>query len=96
MEDLLVGSGIVERDHREIDSLAAGLLDQLERVVNDGEGGEPEEVHLEQAHLFDGAHVVAGDDGLVLGAGDGDELGERAGRDDDSGGVDAGAADEAF
>ena len=41
-------------------------------------------------------HVIGGDDGFVLGAGDGDELGERAGRDDDAGGVHAGAADEAF
>ena len=41
-------------------------------------------------------HVVGGDDGVVLGAGDGDEFGERLGRDDDAGGVDACAADEAF
>ncbi len=47
-------------------------LDELEAVVDDGEGGEAEEVHLEQAHFFDGLHVVAGDDGFVFGAGDGD------------------------
>ena len=48
--------------------LAAGLLDELEAVVDDGEGGEAEEVHLEQAHFFDGLHVVGGDDFVVLGS----------------------------
>ena len=71
-------------------------LDELEAVVDDGERGEAEEVHLQQAHLLDGLHVIAGDDGLVLGARDGDELGERLRRDDDAGGVNAGAAHQAF
>ena len=75
---------------------AGGGLDELEGVVDDGEGRQAEEVHLEQAHLFDGLHVVGGDDVVVLGAGDGDEFGEGLGRDDDAGGVDACSADEAF
>ncbi len=56
----------------EVDGFVAVGLDELEAVVDDGERGEAEEVHLEQAHLFDGLHVVAGDDGFVFGAGDGD------------------------
>src|SRR5579883_69036 len=64
--------------------------------MDDGEGGEPEEIHLEEAHLFDGLHVVGGDDFVILATADGDQIGERARSDDDAGGVDSGAADEAF
>ncbi len=96
VEDLLEGLGVVERDDRHVDCDACGGLDQLQRIVDDGERGQAEEVHLEQAHLFDGLHVVRGDDGVVFGAGDGDEFGERLGRDDDAGGVNACAAHEAF
>ncbi len=96
MEDLLVGLGVVERNLRQVDHFARRLLDELQAVVDDGEGRQAEEVHLEKAHLLDGLHVVGGDDGFVLGAGDGDEFGERLGRDDDAGGVDACSADEAF
>ncbi len=87
---------VVERNHGHVDDFAGRLLDELEAVVDDGEGRQAEEVHLQKAHLFDGLHVVGGDDGFVLGAGDGDEFGERLGRDDDACGVDAGAAYEAF
>ena len=68
----------------------------MKGVVDDCEGSEAEEVHFEQTHLFDGAHVVRRDDGFVFGAGDGDEFSEGAGGDDDAGRVDAGAADETF
>ena len=79
-----------------IDLVAALALDQLQAVVDDGERGQPEEVHLEQAHLLDGLHVIGGDDCVVLGARDGDQFGERLGRDDHAGGVHAGAAHQAF
>ena len=96
VEDLFVGLGVVERDHRHVEVGAGGGFDELQRVVDDGEGRQAEEVHLEQAHLFDGLHVVGGDDVVVLGAGDGDEFGEGLGGDDDAGGVHACSADEAF
>ena len=59
VEDLLEGRAIVERDgvDVELQCLGAGF-DELERVVDDGERRQAEEVHLEQAHLFDGLHVV--------------------------------------
>ncbi len=96
MEDLFVCRYVVERHCRHVEIGAGGALDELERVVDDGEGRQAEEVHLEKAHLFDGLHVVGGDDVVVLGAGDGDEFSERLGCDDDAGGVYACAADEAF
>ena len=46
---------------------AARLLDQLEAIVDDRERGQAQEVHLEQAHLFDRLHVVGGYDFVVLG-----------------------------
>ncbi len=60
VEDLLVGVGVVERDEGHVDGFAGGLLDELEAVVDDGQGRQAEKVHLEQAHLFDGLHVVGG------------------------------------
>ena len=46
---------------------AACLLDQLQRVVDDGQRGQAEEVHLQQADLLDGRHVVLRDDFVVVG-----------------------------
>jgi len=72
------------------------LLDELEGVIENGERGEAEEVHLQQAKLFDGAHVEGGDDFVVLGAVERDEFGEGLGGDDDPGGVYAGIPHQAF
>ena len=78
MEDLLVDLGWSSRSNEaHVQRSRRDSLDELEAVVDDGERGEAEEVHLEQAHLLDGLHVVGGDDGLVFGACDGDELGQR-------------------
>src|ERR1700733_8828256 len=96
MEDLLVSVGVVEGDERHIDTSAGGGLDELERVVDDGERGQAEEVHLEQAHLFDGLHVVSSDYGVVFGAGDWNKFGEGPGGDDDACRANAASADEAF
>ena len=48
----LVGGGIVERQvlGHQLDAVA--LLDHLERVVDEGEGGEAEEIHLEKRELL--------------------------------------------
>src|ERR1700761_3096720 len=96
MKDLFVGLYIVQRHHRHVEVSAGGGLDELECVVDDGERRQAEEVHLKQAHLFDGLHVVGGDDIFVLSAGDRDELGEWLGCDDDTGGVHACSADKAL
>ena len=46
-------------------------------VVNDGQRRQPEEVHLQQAHLFDGLHVIGGHDFVVLGLVQRHQLGQR-------------------
>ncbi len=96
VEDFFVGFEVVKGDGGEIDFGVAVGTDELEAVINDGQGGEAEKVHLEKAHLLDGFHVVAGDDSVVFCAGYGDQLGQWLRCDDDAGGVDPGASDEAF
>ena len=96
VKDLLVGLRIVQRNQRHIEHAATLLLNQLERVVNYGEGGEPEKVHLQQAQFFHRLHVIGSDDFVVLAATDRHQLGERLGRDYDSGGMQTGAAHKAF
>ena len=46
---------------------------------DDGERGEPKEIHLEQAQLLDSLHVIGGDDFVVLCAAERHQLGERTG-----------------
>src|ERR1035437_241718 len=96
MEDLLIRRRVVERDGGEIDLDALRGLDQLERVVDDGEGGQAEEVHLQQAHLLNRLHVIRRDDGLVFGTGDRDQFRERLGRNNDARGMHTCAAHQAF
>ncbi len=57
-----VGRRIVERDGIQIEGRSAAFLDGAQGVVDDGERGETQEIHLEHAHLFQGGHVVLGDD----------------------------------
>jgi hypothetical protein len=63
------------------------LLDQLQRVVDDGERGQAQEVHLEQAELVEAVHVVLGDDFVLVRLVQRDEFLERLRRDDHAGGV---------
>ena len=89
-------SGIFERqvfDHQ-LDTTV--LLDKFERVVNEREGSETEEVHLEKPKLLETIHVVLCDDFLFVGAVKRDQLLQRMWRDDDAGGVHAGIARHAF
>jgi len=53
VEDLPVGLLVVEGNLLERERDPASLLDELESVVKDGERGQAEEVHLEEAKLFD-------------------------------------------
>ncbi len=46
---------------------AGVALDHVERPLDDAQVAQAEEVHLQQAELFDGVHFVLGDDGRVLG-----------------------------
>ncbi len=78
-------------------------LDELERVVDDVEVAQPEEVHLQQTQVLDAVHLVLGDDGRLLdglaGLGlalDRQVLGERILGDHHRGGVDAVLAAQAL
>ena len=87
---------VVERDGVDVEVDAPELLDDPQRVGDDVEVAEPEEVHLEQAEVLDAAHLVLGDDrrglGVLVGAGlalDRQVLGELVAGDHHRGGVDA-------
>ena len=62
----LVGGGIVERDFQRRHFLARGLLDQLQRVLDDGQRFQAEEIHLEQAEFAERLHRVLRDDAVVI------------------------------
>ncbi len=86
----LVGRRVVERQGLEDQLLAAVDLDVLERVVEDGEVAQPEEVHLDQAQGFAGRVVELGDHGAVGGPLEQrDHVGQRLARHDHPGGVHA-------
>ena len=74
----LVGFGIVEREVFEHELDAAVLLDQLERVVDDGERGQAQEVHLEKRELLQPAHVVLGDNFVPVGLVERDQVASAA------------------
>ena len=87
---------VVERHAVDVGPRPGALLDELERDLEDVEVAQAEEVHLEEAEVFDPVHLVLRDDRGVLdvaaGLGlalDRQVLGERLARDDDGGGVDA-------
>ena len=67
MKYLFVGFLILERNAFQGNAFAARLNDQLQRVIENCECGEPKKIHLEQAHFLDGNHVKGGDDFIVLG-----------------------------
>ena len=86
---------IVHRQSVEVEVDAAVGFDVLERVADDREVSQTEEVHLEQADGFTRRVVPPGDDGAVLGAlPDRDCVGERFGRHDDRAGVHTGVTDQ--
>ena len=73
----LVGRRVVERQVFDDELDAAVLLDQLERVVDERERGEAEEVHLEKAELLETVHVVLGDNFVFVGAVERDQFLQR-------------------
>ena len=88
---------VVERQLDRIDFDAAVLLDVLDRLVEDRQVPQAEEVHLQQAGLFDRRAVPLRDDvGLAGDRLQGDVLVERPVGDDDAGRVRPRAAGQAF
>ena len=75
------GVGVVEREFIGIDTLAGGLLDQIDGFGEDGEVAEAEKIHFQQAGALDVFHGPLRDDFVfVLHAAEGDVFGERDGR----------------
>ena len=92
----LEGFGVVEGDGFDVEvGEVAGAADVFLGVGDDGEGFEAEEVHLEEAKVFDGVFGVLGGEVAFL-EGDGDELSDRLVGDEDAAGVFACVADHAF
>ena len=69
-------------------SMPFGPLDLVERVPDQRQRAEPEEVHLQEADALDLLHRPLGDDFVLLALVERDELGQRPRRDHDAGGVD--------
>ena len=74
------GRLVVQRNLAGCRSPAASRRMWRDGLLDHGEVLEPEEVHLEQPDLGDGAHVELGDDLALVAAGQRDVLVERRGR----------------
>src|ERR1051326_2939718 len=82
--------GIVERDGVDVDAVAGLRLGRLDRVVDHGQRAQAEEVHLEEAHLLDHAHVELGHDLVAVRAVERNVVRHRLGGDVDAGAGPAG------
>ena len=94
----LVGLGVVDGDLIDVDLDAAALLDVQQGFLDDREGLEPEEVHLDQPRrLDDRAFVLRHEHTLarsfVLGGAQGDDVTDIHLPDDDTAGMYARTAD---
>ena len=86
----LVGGDVVEGQLLEDDLVAPVGLDVAQRVVEDRQVAQAQEVHLEQAEGLAGPHVELGDDrAVLLAAHDRDDVEQRLGRQDHAGRVHA-------
>ena len=91
-----VGGFVVEGQAVEIDLDAAILLDHFDGVVENGERGEAEEIHFEQADALERVHVVLRGDFIAVCLVNRDEFGERLRRNDHACCVRGSVAGEAF
>ena len=102
----LIGLLVVERQLGHVGPLAGRAADDVQRVLDDVEVAQAQEVHLEQAELLDGLHrelrdlpvdLVARRVGLVRVCQlQRDDVGQRHARDDDRSRVDRVVADDAL
>jgi len=75
--DTIVADALAQA-HCTLDDLdAVALLDHFERVVDERERGESEEIHLEKLELVKTVHVVLGNDFLFIGSRERDQGFER-------------------
>ena len=73
-----------------------GPLDLAQRVADERQRAQAEEVHLQQADALDFLHRPLRDDFVLLALVERDELGQRPRGDDDAGGVDRGVPGHAL
>ena len=93
----LVGGPVVERHRLQVELDSPVGLDVLDRVTDDRQVAQAEEVHLQQADGLTRRVVPAGDDGAVLRPlPQRDGLGQRLAAHDHRAGVHAGVADQAL
>lgn len=86
----LEGLRVVERNLHHVDVDAVILLDHVQRVFDDGQRPQPEEVHLQQPLLLARVGRERHDHAVGGAAGQRDEVVEPLVADDDARGVDAG------
>ena len=87
----LVRLGVVQWERIWVEVQSVPELDVLHGVLDDREGFQPQEIHLQQPGVLGHRVVELGArHGAVLGRGHRNEIGDVVGRDDDATGVDAG------
>src|ERR1035437_3049986 len=91
-----VGGRVVERQLLGHQADAVTLLDQFQRVVDERERGQAQEVHLEKLQLLEAVHVELRDNFFPIGAVERNEFLQRLRRDDHAGGVHGTVARHAF
>ena len=67
MKYLDVGFLISQRKILQPEMLSSSLCNQLDRVIENRQRGQPKKIHFEQAHLLNGDHVESSNDFVVLG-----------------------------
>ena len=82
---------VIHRDLRDVE-VRCVAPDELHGIIDDGQGLQAQEVHLEEPQIGEGGHGVLADDVAVVGTGQRDVLGEVAVGNDDSRRVDAAVA----
>ena len=93
----LEGPGIVQGDRLEVDRDAPDGPDEIDRLAQDREVRQAEEVELEEPQGLDGVHLVLGHQGVgVGGLLERHELDEGLAADHDAGGVGAGVPGDAL
>ena len=77
----LIGGRVVERQRLQIDCGAAIGGNQLHGIGKNRKGGQPEEIHLQQAQPLEALHVILRGDFVAIGLVNGQQFGERLRRD---------------
>ncbi len=96
MKNLLIRPFVIERNRVHVQFNPTIDANQPQRFMNHRQRRQAEEVHLQQADLVDGLHVVRGDNFVVLIAAQRHQVGQRLRSNHHTGGVHARATRQAF